>query len=301
MVPRGQYKHVGTPVAGRLLGRCQLVSLLLLVWIVGVSSALAETDWLTVKGSARFRGTEESRARNLAIEDAHREAIYQALVKDICVEDLFVSLRLSGAIMGTIPCGRVTASKILTETVVSATASRGAEPLSEYRVKLEARVSECQTEPGPGFRLDANLNKGVFNAGDPVILTLATTRDCYYYVFNILEDEKVLQLVPNRLKKGNRLRAGKSTQFPSRADTARGIRPIAHPLPNVSRTTEALYILGLQRPVDFSTTGIQEGLFGQYDGRTAFMKTLVRVVATIPVNQRAEQLIRYQIQAKTQQ
>jgi hypothetical protein len=189
--------------------------------------------------------------------------------------------------------------------VVSATASREGEPLSEYRVKLEARVSECQTErqtePGTDFRLDANLNKVVFNAGDPVILTLATTRDCYYYVFNILEDDKVLLLVPNQLKTGNRLRAGRATRFPSRADTARGIRPIAHPLPNAARTTEALYILGLQRPVDFSTTGIQEGLFGHYDGRTAFIKTLVRVVATIPVNQRAEQLIRYQIQAKTQQ
>jgi hypothetical protein len=282
---------------------------MLAAWMPGVSSASAETDWLTVHGSARFSGAKPSRARNLAIEDAHREAIYQALVKDISVEDLFVSLRLSGAIMGVIPCGRVTASEILTETVVSATASRGAEPLSEYRVKLKARVSECQTkrqtdpqtEPVTDFQLEAHLNKAVFNDGDPVVLSLAATRDCYYYVFNILADEKVLQLVPNRLKKDNRLPAGKSTRFPSRTDTKRGIRPIAHPLPNGSQTTEALYILGLQRPVDFSTTGIQEGLFGQYDGRTAFIKTLVRVVATIPVNQRAEQLIRYQIQANTQQ
>jgi hypothetical protein len=292
------------------VGRRRLGSLLLIVWMLalwmpGMSSASAETDWLTVQGSARFRDAKPSRARDLAVEDAHREAIYMALVKDISLEDLFVSLRLSGAIMGVIPCGRVTASEILTETVVSATASRGAEPLSEYRVKLKARVSECQTErqtePVADFRLEAHLNKAVFNDGDPVILTLSATRECYYYLFNILEDEKVLQLVPNRLKIGNRLPAGKSIQFPSRADTKSGIRLIAHPLPNGSRTTEALYILGLRRPVDFSTTGIQEGLFGHYDGRTAFIKTLVRVVATLPVNQRAEQLIRYQIQANTQQ
>jgi hypothetical protein len=267
--------------------------------MLGVTTALAETDWLTVQGNARFHGSKASNARQRAIEDAHREAVYLALAKDICVEDLFVSLRLSGAILGTIPCGRVTASRVLTETVVSATASRGAEPLSEYRVKLEARVSECQTEAWTNFRLRAKLNKAVYNAGDPVKLTLSATQDCYYYVFNILEDEKVLQLVPNRLKSDNRLLAGKSTLFPNRVDTVRGIRPIAHPLPNVATTQEALYILGLRRPVDFSATGIQEGLFGQYSGHTAFIKALVRMVATIPVSQRAEQLIRYRIQAKT--
>jgi hypothetical protein len=299
MGPRRHRMHAGN-LAASLPGKCRLGGLLLLAWIVGLTSAFAETGWLEVQGRAPFRGADEGQARNQAIEDAHREAIYQALAKDISVEDLFVSLRLSGAIMGTIPCGRVTATKILAETVVSATASRGVAPLSEYRVKLAARVSECETEPATRFRLEANLNKAVYWSGDPVSLTLSATEDCYYYVFNILEDEKVLQLVPNRLNSDNRLLAGKTAVFPSRTDTGKGIHPIAHTPPKVSQTTEALYVIGLRRPVDFSSTGIQEGLFGQYDGHTAFIKALVRVVATVPVSQRAEQLIRYQIQAKTQ-
>jgi hypothetical protein len=297
-MPGRHDKHAGY-LPMHLPGKYLVASLLLLVLIPGVNAALAETDWLTVQGVASFRGAKKSEARRRAIEDARREAIYQALVKDISMEDLFVSLRLSGSIMGAIPCGRVTAAKILTESVRSVIASRGAAPVSEYRVKLQALVSECQADPEAGFRLEANLNKAAFAADDPVALTLSSNQDCFYYVFNILEDEKVLQLVPNRLKSDNHLQAGKSTVFPNRADTVRGIRLIAHTPPRVSRTTEAFYILGLRQPVDFSTTGIQEGFFGQYDGRTAFIKALVRVVATIPFNQRAEQLIRYQIQAKT--
>lgn len=275
------------------------------LWLLLIASApasgLAQTGWVTVEGSADFTDVDEEKARIRATEEAHREAIYQTLAKDIALEDLFVNLRLAGPIMGAIPCGRVTASKVIRESVVSASDSQTGRTQSEYKVKLRARVSECQDPPAAGFRLEASLNKTMFVDGDPVVLTLTASKDCYYYVFNILEDERVLRLVPNQLNRRNRLTAGKRLLFPSTVDRRQGVRPIAHTPPKALETTEAIYVLGLRKPVDFSDLGLQEGLFGLYDGHTAFIKALVRVVATIPLGERAEQLIRYQIKATTKQ
>lgn len=279
-------------------GGIMVIGLILCLWLSFCSPALAET-WMTVKGAAVFTGTERSQARKRAIADAHKEAIYQVFGEDVSTEDLFVNLRLSGSIMGAIPCGRVSESKILQEQVVAVAGTAGSSVLSEYRIELKAKVSPCQSDSPAGFSLDAGLNKTEFREGDPVELTLTASKACHYYVFNILEDEKVLRLVPNRFKSNNRLLAKQSVSFPDAADAQMGGRPIAHLPPKASQTTEAIYVLALRQPVDFSGMGIQEGIYGIYDGRTAFLKAMIRVVATIPVNERAEQLIRYQIKAKT--
>jgi hypothetical protein len=292
---------VSRPQKSRRILWCCILPLWLLLVASIPASVLAQTGWLTVEGSADFTGVDEANARIRATEEAHREAIYQTLAQDISLEDLFVNLRLSGPIMGAIPCGRVTASKIIRESVVSATDAQTGRTQSEYKVKIQAQISECQDPPAAGFQLEASLNKAMFVDGDPVVLTLTASKDCYYYVFNILEDERVLRLVPNQLNSHNRLTAGKPHLFPSAVDKRQGVRPIAHTPPKVSKTTEAIYVLGLRQPVDFSDLGLQEGLFGLYDGHTAFIKALVRVVATIPLGERAEQLIRYQIKATTQQ
>jgi hypothetical protein len=276
-----------------------VAGLTLCLWICfGLSSTWA-SDWLTVTGAAVFTGKDRSRARTTAIANAHQEAVYQVFGKDISVESLFVNLRLSGSIMGAIPCGRVTDSQVVEEKAVPIAGAPHSSQLSEYRVELKARVSPCPSETASGFWLEARLNKTEFSDGDPVMLTLRASRDCYYYLFNIFQDERVLRLFPNRVRSDNRLSARQRISFPSAGDTAKGIRPIAHLPPKAEKTTEALYVLALRQPVDFSGLGIQEGVFGLYDGRTAFMSAMIRVVATIPVSQRAEQLIRYQIKAKT--
>jgi hypothetical protein len=260
-------------------------------------SVARASDWLTVAGTAVFTGQDPSKARAAAISDAHQEAVYQVFGKEISVESLFVNLRLSGAIMGAIPCGQVTDARVIQEKVTPIAGTSASSQLSEYRVELKARVGPCPSAASPGFWLEASLNKTEFEDGDPVRLTLTASRDCHYYLFNILQDEKVLRLFPNQVRSDNRLGANQRVSFPG--DGAKGIRPIAHLPPNATQATEALYVLALRRPVDFSGLGIQEGVFGLYDGRTAFIKALIRVVATIPVSQRAEQLIPYQIKAKT--
>jgi hypothetical protein len=62
--------------------------------------------------------------------------------------------------------------------------------------------------------------------------------------------------------------------------------------------TESIYILALSRPFEFHSAGIQEGIFGIYKGRTAFMKDLIREMVGIPLNQRAEVLMQYDIRKK---
>jgi hypothetical protein len=54
------------------------------------------------------------------------------------------------------------------------------------------------------FRLKAELNRTVFREGDPMESRVTPSRDCYLSIFNILEDETAIILIPNRFQQNGR-------------------------------------------------------------------------------------------------
>ncbi len=122
--------------------------------------------------------------------------------------------------------------------------------------------------------------------------------DCDIYIFNLLEDEKILRLSPNKLSSRNSLQTGKTYYFPDEADRKAGIHLIAHLPKGKKAVSEAFYLLALQKPFNFNSANIQEGIFGEYSGRAVFMDDLIKEIACIPFSKRAEKLIPYQILQK---
>ena len=63
-----------------------------------------------------------------------------------------------------------------------------------------------------------------------MVIKVTPTRDCYITIFNILEDERVLILIPNRYKAANFIKAAETFIFPDEEDKKRGIELKVHAL-----------------------------------------------------------------------
>jgi hypothetical protein len=276
-----------------------IILIFMLHWVFLTSLVFAqEIIWVTVEGTAPVRNENKAAAKSRAIEDALRNAVHEAVGAYITVESLVVNLRLSGGILGAIPYGKVIGKEILEESVEKIPAQGQQNPGLVYKVKLRAGVIEETSGTDPAFQLDASLNNASFINGDEMLIKVKPTKDCYVSVFNILEDEKILRLIPNRFKEQNFLPANATFSFPNKADKSRGVKLRVHTPENKDVVTESIYILALSRPFEFQSTGIQEGIYGVYKGQTALMKDLIKEVVGIPLNERAEVLMQYEIRKK---
>ena len=254
-----------------------------------------DVTWVTVEGTASMQDISKEEARRRSVEDATRRAVEKVVGTNISAETLIVNLRLSGSILGAIPYGRVVDKKIVEEGVVNIHDEKHDGSSVVYKVKMKAAVAEETTGADPDFRLEASLNRSSFKDGDEMIIRIKPKKDCYVSVFTILEDEKIVRLIPNQLKADNALKADATFFFPDENDKTKGIRLRVHTPEGKDAVTETIYVLGLKQPIDFNAAKFQEGIYGVYNGQTAFMNDLINEIVGIPLSERAEQLMPYQI------
>lgn len=273
-----------------------VLSIFVLQFAIPVPSLPARNvQWVTVEGIALMEDTSKEEARNRAMEDAMHKAVEQVVGINISVETLLVNLRLSGSIVGVIPYGRVVDKEIIEEGVEPILKKGQTVPSLQYRVRMKAIVAAETTGADPYFRVNASLNRPSFNDGDEMLITIKPTKDCYVSVFIILEDEKVIRLIPNRLKKDNFLKADQTFSFPDNDDKTKGIKLRVHMPEEKDAVTETIYILALEQPLKSNAAGFQESIYGIYNGETAFIKDLIKEIIAIPPGKRAEKLMQYQI------
>lgn len=251
--------------------------------------------WVTAEGRVPVSTDDTKKARDQAIAAAERNAVAEALASAISIETLLVNLRLSGSIVGAIPFGKVVSKVILEEGPVKLRSSGSTSQDTLYRVRLKAGVVRETGGEDPTFYLNAAINQSIFKDGDELEIHIRSTKDCYFAIFNILEDKKIIQLLPNQLSRKNFLANDESFTFPAAQDRKRGLKLLVHLPENKEAVTESIYILALSHPFEFKTIGAQEGIFGVYNGRTVFMKDLIREVVGIPLESRAEALMQYEI------
>lgn len=272
---------------------------LLLLFFIGLiwfrPASARDVAWVTVEGKATVLGSNREKARGLAIRDAERNAVAQALASEITVETLLVNLRLSGSIMGAIPYGKIVQKKILDEGLIQSTGEDTADQGEVYLVRMKAGVMRVAEGADPSFYIDAGINQSVFKDGDTLEIHIRSTRNCYLSIFNILEDQKIIQLFPNSLTGNNYLPADKNYAFPDSVDHKKGLNLRVHLPDNKETVTESIYILAVSQPLNLKSVHAQEAIFGVFNGQTAFMKDLIREVVNIPFASRAEDFMQYEI------
>lgn len=251
--------------------------------------------WVTVEGTAPMTTGNTKKARKMAIVDAEKRAVAEALTTDISIESLLVNLRLSSGFAEAIPFGRVVTMEVLDEGPVPSTGVEVAHQAMLYRVQIKACVVRETSGRDPSFNLDATINKSVFKDGDELEIKIRSTKDCYLAIYNILEDNKIIRLHPNYLSSKESLAAGVDFIFPGARNSENDLKLLLHLPKNKDAVTESIYILALTHPFESKALEVQEGIYGVYNGDTALMKDLIREVASIPLTSRKEVLMQYAI------
>jgi hypothetical protein len=251
--------------------------------------------WVTVEGSAPIIGKNSENARDKAISEAQKKAIDSVVVSDISLDDLLVNLKLAGSMVGTIPYAEIVETIILEEGPAPTENDSPDATGLQYNLKAKIGVAVEVTGSDPAFAIEAFLNKTTFLDGEEMTITLKPTTDCFYSIFILFEDHKVLKLIPNRYRTDNFLAANTMYTLPDKADRARGILFRVVAPKEKESVSESVYVVALKQPMEFNSSPIQEAVFGIYDGQTAFIKDLIRQIIHIPLRERAEKLIQYQI------
>ena len=292
-------RHTNLTANRLLIARQASIPFFLAVMIVfllmpGHTAAIQDITWVLVEAAAPIVADNAEQAREAAIEIAEWKAIEEAVVVNISMESLLVNLKLSGSMIGAIPYAEIVESEIIEESDGSQSGGQtGSSPM--YRIKMNVGVVEKVEGHDPSFQIDAALNRTIFSNGQEMEISLKPTKDCFYCIFILLEDQKVLKLIPNQYRTNNFLESNKAYTIPDTEDRQKGIVLKVYTPPDKTVAKEAVYVLALRQPFDFENTDIQEGVFGVYNGQTAFIEDLIRQIVGIPLGERAEQLIQYQI------
>src|SRR3989338_10102262 len=175
-------------------------TLLLLTFILTITHSLSAEDasWVTVEGNSSMENITKEDARRLAIEDAERNAVEQVAGGTVSADTLVSNFTVSSDVISAIPYGKVIEREIITENIHVIKDETKGRPYSIYHVKMKVKVAKEKGAADPYFKLDASLNRTVFKDGEEMQIKIKPARDCYITIFNILEDDSVLTLIPNR-------------------------------------------------------------------------------------------------------
>lgn len=255
-----------------------------------------ESEWVTAEGMAPIENVTKNEARKMAVDNARREALEKVVGVDILSETMVINYNVSGDVVRTIPYGKVIGCEVLKEEIELIPPKKtGDAPFLAYKVTIRANVAKEKGRPDAFFRLNAGINRTVFKEGDLIEIRVTPSKDCYLSIFNILEDEKVIILFPNRFRKNNFINAGTTFMFPSDADRKRGITLEAFLEEGKMKADEIFHLLALKEKMQFNTARFSEGIFGIYDGHSALVADLVKSIVGIPLSDRAEKFLHYRI------
>ena len=255
-----------------------------------------ETTWVTVEGYAPIENVTKSEARKLAIDHARREAVEKVVGVDLLAETMVINYNVSSDVIRAIPHGKVIGIEILNEDIELIPAEEKDEaPYLAFKVKLRALVAKEIGRTDAFFRLEAKANRTVYREGDLIELQVTPSKDCYLTIFNVLEDETVIVLFPNRFNQNNFVKANAQFIFPGENDRRKGITLEAFLNDGQQQTDEMFHVLALKEPLYFNAAKFKEGIFGIYDGQSALVNDLVKTIVGIPLSHRAEKFIQYRI------
>lgn len=196
-------------------------------------------------------------------------------------------------------CRSTSAGKIITEKILlNTTEIVNNVPL--YRVKIEAVVVKENAIADPNFRIEIIMPQDVYydggtSGGDKLSFTLRASTSCYFYLFNLLENDSVQLLLPNEYVRNN---------FYSIEDREREFEKpykmisfTVHLSPGRTTASEALYAVGLKNNVTFGSLGLRQDE-PYYADRNTALTELQSWLVRIPADQRTDAIKIYEIRKR---
>jgi len=128
-----------------------------------------------------------------------------------------------------------------------------------YTVTLRALVAEEKGSPDHAFKFEVSLrNPVLLDRGNPLkydelLFKITATQHCYLYVFNLLSNDTVLLILPNKYLRNNIFTTEKKEKDFERDIRQVGIRFTAALPKGLGRVKKALYVIALKDNIEYKS------------------------------------------------
>jgi len=201
------------------------------------------------------------------------------------VQDSFASVNRD------VSYGHVVDEEVIREHAVTLATVPGKPPQVYYQVKIRAMVAIEKGDPDPSFQLQVRTNKELYQENDVMTIDLQATQNCYVFVFNLMANDSVLVLFPNRYLPDNQLNA----KTPLHLMPA-GFNFHVELLPGFQRAQELIYVVATKERYDFAPAWSDDSAVFRTALAAGFASIeLPRWLANIPPDKRTDRVIRYEI------
>lgn len=265
-----------------------------------------EVKWVTTSG--RYIGSDVTpdEGKHRALDIARSEAIKQVVGVKVD-EELF---RHKGELMkgkkteeyfdSFATLSRSTAvGRILNEEVQFAASIEN--DILVYKVTLRALVAEEKGTTDPTFKVAITLrNPVLFDRGDAVkndemLFTISATQLCYLYIFNLLSNDTVQLILPNKYLRNNLFDHEKKEQDYERDIRQMGMHFTVELPKGVERAKEALYVIALKDRIEFKSDHFSQNGNNTIPTYKSAMTDIMNWLIQIPADHRTEAFQSYEI------
>jgi len=259
-------------------------------------SAQDEGRWVKCSGEAAVHNITYEEAQILAKRRARLNAIEQVCGVSLQAETMVSNFMLAADFIHSISYGNVVEERNLiwkTENVPPKNFSEP--PVILAQVSMEVKVIPIEDKPDPYFKVTLDLNRTVFQAGDDVILKVKATKDCYLTVLNLAANDSVYILLPNPLNREGMIQAHSSVEIPAKRLRDAGMQFRVVTLPGHKKDTEIVKVIATKQKTAFFDALKQAGAVGAMGTPQMAMTKLARWLSEIPISERAEASMSYEI------
>lgn len=165
-----------------------------------------------------------------------------------------------------------------------------------YRVFLKAKVV-LDKDVDRGFLVKLSLNRHRFQTGDEMSIAVQSSRDSYISIFNVLSDDKVTMIYPNRYRMDRFLKKGQKLMVPDRdAGETRKLKMFN--TSGKSTAKESIIAIATKDDVDLSLGDFSEAIINENISRTGSFRDLLEKIKHIPPRERALAFEVYEVESK---
>ena len=250
---------------------------------------------VTSTGVAAIANLTPEEAQNQALRRARHNAIEKVCGVSVQAETFIHNNMLAADFIHSVSYGRIIDEEILSWDADVTRESKRRPPSVAYRVTIKARVKPEKGKPDPYYQVNVKLNKKVYRSGDEMIIRVKATKPSYISVLNFAADGSVILLYPNRLRKNNYVKALKRYEIPSKADRNDVLKLQVSTLPGHTKDTEFIKVIATRQPIHLLDGLLTQGRYGVMDTVNLAAVEIARLVSAIPLKDRAEQTVFYDI------
>jgi hypothetical protein len=275
-----------------------VITLLFVLFMQAISCRAADTVTVTATGEASLSNATSEEAQKTALQRARVNAVEKACGVKVQAESLVRDFILRGEFIHSVSYGHIISEKVTRWDVGMEQKNSVTPPELSYKVTIMAEVLKEKGAPDPSYRVKVKLNKTIFQAGEDMIIRVSATKPGYLTILNFTADDKVVLLHPNAFHRDSKIEPGKEYQFPSVEDQQGIMKLQVSNLAGHKRDTEYIKVIVTSRPFPLLEEVNVIGQYGIIKTVNLAVTEIARLISSIPVQERAEETVSYEIVSK---